>query len=128
MHKVAWNPQNKKDGAQEDGIAAYMTMFTGQVVSKQDILTQNKEELVDSISPIHFIDEQTVPTLMGYAGKDTVIGIGHYPLLKQTLDENQVVNETVMYPNSDHMLESDPESDKLWETKVTEWLDRYLSE
>lgn len=118
MHKIAWNPDNSAEGAQDAGIAGYVSMFSGKTVTEEDI--------VNSISPVAYINENSVPTLMGYAEKDDVIGTGHYPVIKEYLDKYNVTNDVVLYPNSGHMLESDKDSEKEWHEKTCQWLQTYF--
>lgn len=83
---------------------------------------------LDSISPVSLITKDAPPTLMGFAGKDTTVGTNQYPTIKPVLDQYNIPNEVVWWPNSSHTLASDPGVlDNEWIPKCLEWLNRYLT-
>ena len=63
-----------------------------------------------SASPIQFVDENTVPTLLCHGEKDVIVPYEGTMALIDKLKSYGIPYEFVNYPNSNHTLESDPES------------------
>ena len=47
--------------------------------------------------PVFYIDENTIPTLNIYGGKDDIVGIGQYPYLENKFLEHKNTNYTLVY-------------------------------
>lgn len=127
------SPVSFKNGAFDnytpDEVAGYANDITGWSLTGNDITNPSPEveKKLDSISPVTMINETSVPTLMGFAGKDTTIGTNQYQTIKPVLDKYGVPNDVVWWPNSNHALYSDSGVlDNEWTPKTLEWLNRYL--
>jgi acetyl esterase/lipase len=60
-------------------------------------------------SPI-FYAQTAVPTLLAYAGQDTLIPASNVPRLVDALSQFSIDVETIFFANSDHDLENDPDA------------------
>ena len=59
MHKIAWNPDNLEDGAHEDGIAAYVSIFSLLIASiRQLLIVVNYRKLMIYIKPSFYISSR----------------------------------------------------------------------
>ena len=47
--------------------------------------------------PVYFIDENSIPTLNVYGGRDNIVGIGHYAYLEDKFVEHKNNNFTLVY-------------------------------
>lgn len=84
------------------------------------------EEALHLASPVDFVTPYTVPTLIAHGSKDGVISFEHSELLERKLSENGVPHELIVYPNSGHYLDKDPDASKIMQKKVPEWFNTYL--
>lgn len=111
-------------------VASFATIVSGETVTAEDIENPEatgKDALLESISPVANINENSCPTLMGFAGKDKTIGTNQYNTIKAVLDEYGIDNEVVWWKNSDHTLLADPGTCDKWTEKVNEWLGTYMT-
>jgi len=72
-------------------------------------------KLMKSINIIEFIKEENIPTLFIYAGKDDVIGIGHWMYVEDLINKFNIKNFDLLYmKNEGHSipLENYNENDK----------------
>ena len=64
-------------------------------------LKENKNLFLLS-SPIHFINEESAPTLIFHGANDPVVDISQSKILREKLEKSKVNNELVVYPNMRH--------------------------
>ena len=76
---------------------------SGHVIENEDSLFLNNE-VMKSLSPVEHIDENSVPVFMVYGGKDQVIGVNHYSLMKEKLQEKSVLYRKKLISDFDHTL------------------------
>ncbi len=77
-----------------------------------------------AVSPITYVNENTVPTVIAHGEKDTIVPFTNAQNLDAKLTEYGVKHDFVVFPNSDHSLANDP--DKSQET--TDLLIQYAKE
>lgn len=73
-----------------------------------DTMEEAAEELA-AVSPITYVDENTVPTVIAHGVKDDVVPFSNAVALDAKLTEYGVKHDFVVYPNSGHGLLSDPD-------------------
>ena len=78
------------------------------------------------VSPAHFITKDSVPTLVGYGGKDTTVPAGNAQATKKALEESGIDYTYIFYPNSSHMLFEDYESAHLYDSALNVYLYKYF--
>ena len=77
-----------------------------------------------AVSPIAYVDENTVPTVINHGVEDTVVPFSNAEAIVEKFREYGVKYDFNVFPNSNHGLESNPEN-----TKIAEDLfDRYMVE
>lgn len=84
-----------------------------------------KSELL-AVSPISYVDENTVPTVINHGQKDTVVPFSNAVSLTNKLKEYGVKYDFNIYPNSEHNLASDSESAKIADKLFVEYMLTYL--
>lgn len=106
-------------------VAQYASIVAGYEFTAEDIENPQGEaaEMLDRISPVSYITKDSVPTLLGFAGKDKTIGTNHAAVMAAKLKENHVSHAVVMWKNSDHTLMKDPVTMIKWNNSVAAWLD-----
>ena len=116
------------DNYTDDVIAQYASIVAGAELTEADITNPDAraQAILDSISPVSFIDADSVPTLLGYASADTVIGTNQYQTIQPVLAANGVDNDVVWWNNCDHTLVGDPGAMQRWNNAVEQWLAKYM--
>ncbi len=69
------------------------------------------KEKLESVSPLYYVNESTVPTVINHGMKDNVVPFSNAVSLDKKLTEFGIEHEFNVYPNSDHGLSSDEEQD-----------------
>jgi len=112
----AWN--------EPDGMAKVMSLVCGKQFTL-DTIDSAKEELL-KVSPIAYVDENTVPTLMCYGVKDELIPYRQAVTLRDKLVDCGVKCDLVSFPNSGHGLNGDKTNRKKSEKLFEEYFETYL--
>ncbi|MBQ6708956.1 MAG: alpha/beta hydrolase [Clostridia bacterium] len=107
-----------------DAMAEHMSMACGKSFTL-DTIDSAREELL-KVSPITYVNEDTVPTLMSYGMKDEIILYSHAQMLHNKLFECGVKCDLVSYPNSGHGLEGDKNNRRKTEMLFEEYCETYL--
>ena len=92
-------------------------------VAEMDIA---RDELL-KISPITYVDENTVPTVINHGEKDMTVPYCSAELLDQKLTEYGVTHVLNPYPNSGHNLDDDFISDIKADKLFVEYCEMYLN-
>ena len=70
-------------------------------------IKEEKQEAIDSLkvySPVTYINQNSVPTLMIHGNKDRIVPYSQSEILKKKLDENNVKNKLIPIYEGDHGL------------------------
>ena len=106
--------------------AQFVSMMTGEEVTKEMIESKTALNLINEISPTAFVKETSVPSIVAYGLKDKVVPVKlKYPLL-EAYDENKVSYEYVEFTNSGHAMAFDWNKTKIYADKVNEYLQKYM--
>lgn len=110
------------------GFAAIASLVVGKKISEEEIRNSDPEimKILDILSPSACITKNSVPTLMGFAGKDKTIGTNQYPTIKPVLDKYGVVSDVIWWENSDHTLTKDKGKVAEFFNTAIEWLNKYM--
>lgn len=125
---VSWR-QGTFNNVSSAECANYINEISGSSITGKQYRDHDPaiEPILHELSPVDYINEKSVPTLLGFAGKDTVIGTNQYPTIKPYLDKYHVKYDVVWWPNSNHTLESDPGVlDNQFMPKALQYLSTYL--
>lgn len=85
-----------------------------------------KEALL-KVSPVYYVDESTVPTVINHGMKDSIVPYSNAVSLDRVLTENCVTHYFNSYPNSDHDLGADKENRDIANAKLIEYCRTYLN-
>lgn len=108
----------------EDNICMLMSWAIGKTVTKDTIY--NFEDELKAISPLYYVDKNTVPTIINHGKKDTIVPFSNAESLKAAFDENGVTYVFNPFPNSGHGLSDDKDCDDFATEKLTEYVFEYL--
>ncbi|MBQ1370642.1 MAG: dienelactone hydrolase family protein [Clostridia bacterium] len=116
------------DNYTDEEVAGYASQISGKKLTGKDIANPSKakRKILDSISPVSFINKKTVPTFFAYAGKDKTIGTNQYATIEPYLVKYGVRHKVLWFPNSDHTLLNDPGVMQKYITKSEQWLAKYM--
>lgn len=89
-------------------------------------ITDEAAEASKPFSPIQFVKEDTVPTLLCHGRQDSIVLYEGTVALMEKLEQYHVPYDFVDYPDSNHTLESDPESHTLYHEKMLEYCKTYF--
>ena len=79
-----------------------------------------------SVSPITYVDENTVPTVIAHGTKDVTVPFSNAEALDAKLTEYGVTHDFVVYPNSDHSLANDPDCSEQVNSLMFDYAIAYL--
>ena len=98
--------------------------ISGADIVNGNIVNYENELLL--ASPISYVDENTVPTLLCHGTDDDVVPYSNATKLYKLLCEYGVDCELITFKNSGHGLESDPEASKYSDQRFYEFAEKYL--
>ncbi len=84
------------------------------------------KEALSFVSPINYIDENTVPTVINHGMKDNIVPYRNAVALDAKLTEYGIEHVLNSYPTSGHGLELDAENMELAEQLLWEYIEKYL--
>ena len=84
-----------------------------------------KQELMEA-SPVYYVNENTVPTVINHGVKDSVVPFSNAQTLDAKLTEYNVQHYFNVYPNSDHDLGADKENKEIASNLLIEYCQTYL--
>ena len=106
--------------------AGFISFVTGQKINPEDLNKPEIKELGESLSPISFVTEKSVPTIYAYGGKDWLVKPCHRDALTQALEKNGVPHVRVDFPNSDHGMGNDPDKAEEFRKAVFSYCETYM--
>lgn len=82
--------------------------LTGVEISPEMLGSGDADEILASISPVSFINENTPPTLLMQCGKDKVVPPANADSLVRMFEENKIPYDYIHLKDSDHSLLQNP--------------------
>ncbi len=95
----------------------------------QSFTYEEKDKVKDAlygVSPISYVDESTVPTVICHGMKDSVVPYSNALSIVEKFEQYGVTYDFISYPNSEHGLESDPDCAKQADRLLLEYAEKYL--
>lgn len=109
-----------------EAAADLFSIMSGNTITTDMIGTASYDEAVKNISPYMWIDENSVPTLVGYGKYDKVAPFGTVKHLINALEENKVPYDYIEFPHSGHGLQNDTKLYLKYIEKINEYLEQYM--
>lgn len=121
FHSSSW------DDVYYEGMAANLAeSLSGMTITEEMIADGAAEEVINSVSPVAFINENSVPSIWGFGGQDTTVPHGNAEVVKVVLEQSGTAYTYIFYPNSTHMLFYDYESAKEYDNALYSYLETYF--
>ncbi|MGN0469243.1 MAG: alpha/beta hydrolase fold domain-containing protein [Acutalibacteraceae bacterium] len=83
-------------------------------------------ESLAKVSPVTYVDSDTVPTAFAHGMKDTTVPYSNALELKAKFDEYGIKYDFVSFPNSNHSLADDPDCSSQMNTLMFEYAAAYV--
>lgn len=83
-------------------------------------------EELKAVSPLYYVSENTVPTVINHGQKDTVVPYSNALSIVEKFEECGVTYDFNSYPNSGHGLDSDPDNKKIADDLLYKYIKTYL--
>ena len=117
---VEWGFTEEKDQAD------FVTNMTGRSFSVNDIGSESYLSAIEEISPAAYINENSVPAILGYGPRDIVVPpeIKHHIL--DQLDQYNITHIYIEFPNSGHGLLHDLDKSEEYYKTVDEYIGKYF--
>lgn len=94
---------------------AVLSCCTGVKITKNDFMYKPQQEALKKMSPQEYLTKDCVPTAVFQGIQDELVPFGEVENFVRMLDEKGIKHDFVIYENSNHALDKDP--DKSIESK-----------
>ncbi len=93
-----------------------------------DLTKEKQQEIINYVSPVYYINEQTIPTICGYAGdgKDGIVPSKNRTAITDSLAKYNVKSDCFVFENSNHFLLGDMDVKAALYDKVDEYCKTYF--
>ena len=113
-------------GEFEDWKYGVLSKCCGIEINKETLLNPQQQDALKNISPQEYISEECVPTAIFHGRLDELIPFSHIEKFINTLNEKGVKNNLLVYENSGHALDKDPETASKTRTIITTYAEMYF--
>ncbi len=113
-------------GADVWGSYGLASMLAGVEITDEMIENGEAEKIADSVSPVAFVNKDTMPSVFAYAGNDPLVQKGNRLSMEKVFGESGSEYEYIFYPFSGHGLLLDPVSEIMYDRAVLSYCDRYF--
>jgi acetyl esterase/lipase len=105
--------------------AGFVSLLTGDEVSAEMMRSGAYRDSLAPITPTSLVTPEAPPTLLAYGALDKVAPFAASVELLEALQRNGVPHDALVFPNSGHALNRDPEMSTQLGEKIREYLSRY---
>ena len=109
----------------KDFVAQLFSYASGKNFLYEDRI--DAKEALEKISPVFYVNENTVPTVINHGMKDSIVPYSNAVTLDAELTKYGVTHVLNSYPNSDHDLGSDEANKSIANKLLIEYCNTYLN-
>ncbi|HFU3799750.1 TPA: prolyl oligopeptidase family serine peptidase [Streptococcus suis] len=109
-----------------EAAAGLVSAMTGQEVTEEMIVDDSYKEIVNEISAVHWVTEESVPSVVIYGKHDKVQPYAAALRLEKALKEKGVDYQFLTAEHSGHGLQNDDAANQEYMTLVEDYLAKYL--
>lgn len=113
-------------GEFEDWKYGILSKCCGIEINKENLLESPRQMALKKISPQDYVSAKSVPTAIFYGKLDELIPFSHIEKFINILNENRVKNDLLIYENSGHALNKDPETALKAKSIIKKYAEMYL--
>lgn len=107
-------------------ICSLMSRLTGFEITEENYSSVEAVNALKAVSPIFHINENSVPAVICHGAKDTVVPFINGENLVKKLNSCSIEHEFIIFPNSGHPLDKDPECLRKAEFMLRNYIRTYL--
>lgn len=111
----------------KDAAAKLFSVMVGKELKSEMFGTPEYDELVKDVSPILWVNKNTVPTVMAYGKHDKFQPYEASVRLDKALSDSKVPHEYFVCEHSGHGLQNDTKEYSKFMAAVEEYLDKYMT-
>lgn len=105
--------------------AGFVSIITGDQITPEMMRSGEYEQYLKPVSPLMLVTPDAPPTLLAYGELDKVAPYAASRDLPGVLEDKGVSHDALIFPNSGHALNRDPDMNEQLGAKMTEYLDTY---
>ena len=113
-------------GADVWGSYGLASMLAGVEITDEMKQSGEAERIADSVSPVAFVNKDTMPSIFAYAGNDPLVQKGNRESMEKVFAEYEPEYEYIFYPFSGHGLLLDPVSEILYDKALFSYCETYF--
>lgn len=113
-------------GEFEDWKYGILSQCCGVRLNKSDFLNEDKQTALRKMSPCEYIDGNDIPVAVFHGKTDEIVPFGHIQDFIKVLNEKGIRNNLIVYENSGHALDKDPDSAVQAKNIIKEYAAMYL--
>ena len=98
----------------------------GIEITKENLLKQPQQEELKRMSPQEYVSEGSVPTAVFHGRVDELIPFSHIETFINSLNKKGIKNDLLIYENSNHALDKDPEQSLQAKNIIKEYAEMYF--
>lgn len=123
-------PSDMTTDAWGEGAYGLSSMLTGVEFTDEMKANGEADRLCREISPVYYVNENTIPSIFAYAGADPIVTKGNREAMekvfKDTFGESGSRYEYIFYPLSGHGLLLDPASETCYYKALYKYCETYF--
>lgn len=108
----------------DDMVEMLLSYATGETITKET-MAEHKSAL-DKISPVYYVTEKSVPTIINHGKKDTIVPYSNAVTLDNKLTQCGVTHIFNIYENSGHGLSDDKATDDKAFDDMLDYISTYM--
>ena len=123
-------PSDMTAAAWDNASYSLTAMLTGTAITDEMKENGEAERLSREISPVFYVNENTMPSIFAYAGNDPIVTKGNREAMEkvfaETFGENGNGYDYIFYPLSGHGLLLDPLSENQYDKALYRYCETYF--
>ncbi len=113
-------------GEFEDWKYGVLSKCCGLEINSENLLKPQQQEALKKISPQEYVSKDSVPTAIFHGRLDELIPFSHIEKFINSLNEKGVKNDLLIYENSGHALDKDPDTALQTRGIIEKYAEMYL--
>ena len=113
-------------GEFEDWKYGVLSKCCGVEINRENLLNPPQQEALKKISPQEYISKNCIPTAIFHGKLDELIPFSHIEKFINTLSEKGIKNDLLIYENSGHALDKDPEVAQQTRIVIQDYAEMYF--
>lgn len=113
-------------GEFEDWKYGVLSNCCGVKITKDTLLNEAQQKALKKMSPQTYVSKECVPTAVFQGVSDELVPFEHVETFIETLKKSGVKNDFLIYENSGHALDKDPEKTEEAKNMILSYAKRYF--